>query len=255
MKFRTMGQNTVAKDEMGGGWARPTIQTLADQVARAILQKIAAGVLRPGDRLPPQRELSQSFEVGMSVIREAIQRLEALHVVDPGPGTGTLIRPFRWLPLIYDPTLSDMAIRRIGAADLWESRRLLEAQVGRLAATRATAADLAAIEAVLDAAGECPDYEHHYVQNRAFHLALARAARNVVLEDLLAPLVDIRFSDFVGHHFDAAHSLGAWAAHRRIFWALVARDPVEIEAAISHHFDDWAPPLAADHEAAPGSVG
>lgn len=230
-------------------WGRPATQTLSDHVARAILESIAAGQIQPGDRLPPQRALAQTFDVGMSVIREAIQRLEALHVVDAEPGSGTTIRPFRWLPLIYDPSLFQMAVERIGIADLWEARRLLEGQIVHLAVQRATDADLAAIEDVLRQAEAGPDdYDCHHILNREFHLALARAAKNQVLEDLVAPLLDIRFGGVVGHRFSKPRSEGAWEAHRRIFDALVARDVAAIEAAIVHHFEEWPPLVIAETE-------
>lgn len=229
---------------MTGSWQRPAVQTLSDQVAKALLKRIAMGELRPGDKLPSQRDLAATFDVGMSVIREALQRLQALNVIDAGPGgNGTTIRSFRWIPMIYDPSLFMMAVQHIGVADLWEARRVLEGQVARLAVRRATGEDLAAIEDILSQSGDGPsDYDGHQILNRAFHLALARAAKNAVLEDLVAPLLDIRFSD-ASHRFTEAHSEGAWRAHRRILDALVARDMTAVDAAIAHHFDEW-PPIA-----------
>ena len=119
-------------------WPKPTIQNLPDQVAHTILQLIASGELRPGNRLPSQRDLAETMGVGLAVIREAVQRLAALNIVEASHGSGTIIRPFRWTPLIYDPTLFTMAAQQIGMRELWETRRLLEGQVIRLAVERAT---------------------------------------------------------------------------------------------------------------------
>ncbi len=222
-------------------WARPTVQTLSDHVAKAILTRIATGGIRAGDRLPSQRELAQTFDVGMSVVREAIQRLQALHVVDAEHGSGTTVRPFHWLPLIYDPSLSRMAVQHIGIADLWEARRLVEGQIVHLAAARATPEDLAEIHAVIDRAGRCADdYDAHVALNREFHLAVARAAKNVVLLDLVAPLLDLRV-DGEGDRRDIARAVESWSAHRLIYEALVSRDKAAVERAITHHFDAWTP--------------
>ena len=177
----------------------------------------------------------------MSVIREAIQRLQALHVVDAEPGSGTTVRPFHWLPLIYDPSLSRMAIAHIGAADLWEARRLLEGQIVHLAALRATPADLSEIHAVIDRADRgAEDYDAHVALNRAFHLAVARAAKNVVLLDLVAPLLDIRV-DGEGDRRDIARAVESWSAHRLIYEALASRDRAAVERAVEHHFEAWSP--------------
>src|SRR6266851_2637724 len=173
-------------------WRKAIAQSLPDQVAQSILERIATGELLPGHRLPSQRDLAASMGVGLAVIREAVQRLQALNIVEASHGAGTVIRPFRWMPLMYDPALFVLAVQRIGVRDLWETRRLIEGQVIRLAAERATEGNLAALRAVLERAEPLPlDYEASQALNREFHLALAHTTQNAVLEDLLAPLLDV----------------------------------------------------------------
>lgn len=233
---------------MTKAWPKPVVQTLPDFVAQAILQRIATGDLEPGQRLPAQRDLAQSMGVGLAVVREAVQRLQALNIVEATHGSGTVVRPFRWIPLIYDPSLFLMAVQRIGVRDLWESRRLIEGQIARLAAERATDANLAAIRAVLDRADPLPaDYAASQALNREFHLAVARAAQNVVLEDLLAPLLDVRVEG-AEHRFDRKHCRATWEAHERIYEALAARSAQRAETAIKRHFE--VGPIALDEIAA-----
>ncbi|MSP89510.1 MAG: FadR family transcriptional regulator [Alphaproteobacteria bacterium] len=222
---------------MTKAWPNPTVQTLPDQVARTILQRIATGELMPGHRLPSQRDLAQSMGVGLAVIREAVQRLAALNVVEASHGSGTVIRPFRWMPLIYDPALFHLAMQRIGIRDLWEARRLLEGQIIRLAAERRTPADLAAMRAILKRADPLPtDYEASQALNREFHLALARAGQNAVLEDLLAPLLDVR-TEGAAHRFSSTTCRQTWAAHRVIYDAVAARSLAAADRAIQRHFE------------------
>lgn len=221
---------------MPKSWPNPVVQTLPDQVAHAILGRIAAGELAPGHRLPAQRALARSMGVGLAVIREAVQRLVALNVVEATHGSGTVIRPFRWMPLIYDPTLFHLAVQRIGVRDLWEARRILEGQVIRLAAERATTANLAAMQAVLKRADPLPiDYPASQALNREFHLALAKAAQNTVIEDLVAPLLDVRFEG-AAHHFSREHCRKTWKAHRQIYKAVAAHDLAAADRAIAYHF-------------------
>jgi len=221
---------------MSKAWPSPTVQTLPDQVAQAILNRIAAGELAPGHRLPSQRHLARSMGVGLAVIREAIQRLAALHVIEATHGSGTVIRPFRWTPLIYEPSFLHLAMQRIGIRDLWEARRLLEGQVIRLAVDRATKSDLAALQAVLRRADPLPSsYELSQELNREFHLALARAGQNAVFEDLLAPLLNLRI-DGAAHRFDRETCRLTWAAHRAIYESVATRDASAADRAIEYHF-------------------
>jgi GntR family transcriptional repressor for pyruvate dehydrogenase complex len=222
---------------MTENWPKPIVQSLPDQVAQTILQRIATGELRPGHRLPAQRELAETMGVGLAVIREAVQRLEALNVVEASHGSGTVIRPFRWMPLIYDPTLFVLAMQRIGVRDLWETRRLLEGQVIRLAVERATRANLEAMRDVLERAEPLPqDYDASQVLNREFHLALARSTQNAVLEDLVAPLLEIR-AQGVAHRFTRDHCRLTWQAHHAIYDAVTAGDLAAADRAIAAHFE------------------
>jgi GntR family transcriptional regulator, transcriptional repressor for pyruvate dehydrogenase complex len=218
-------------------WPKPIIQSLPDQVAQTILKRIATGELRPGHRLPSQRGLAASMGVGLAVIREAVQRLQALNIVEASHGSGTVIRPFHWIPLIYDPTLFALAVQRIGVHDLWETRRLLEGQVIRLAVERATRANLDAMRMVIARALPLPaDYEASQKLNRDFHLALARASQNGVLEDLIAPLLELH-TEGVDHRFTQQHCHRTWEAHQAIYDAVAARDLAAADKAIVEHFE------------------
>ena len=218
-------------------WPKAVFHSLPDQVAQTILERIATGELRPGHRLPSQRDLAESMGVGLAVIREAVQRLQALNIVEATHGSGTVIRPFHWMPLIYDPALFALAVQRIGVRDLWETRRLLEGQVIRLAVERATEADLMAMRAVIDRAHPLPlDYAASQRLNREFHLALAHATQNAVLEDLVAPLLEVR-TEGVAHRFTQEYCRRTWEAHQAIYDAVAARDLGEAERAIVAHFE------------------
>jgi GntR family transcriptional repressor for pyruvate dehydrogenase complex len=233
-------------------WPNPTVQTLPDQVAQAILQRVAAGELQPGHRLPSQRELASSMGVGLAVIREAVQRLAALNIVEATHGSGTIIRPFRWMPLLYDKSLFTLAMQRIGIRDLWEARRLLEGQIILLAAQRRTKTDIERMRAVLDRADPLPPtYEASQKLNREFHHALAEASQNAVLVDLLDPLLDVH-TERASHRFDEAHCRLTWRAHQAMFDAVVAKDLPASQRAIEHHFEIG--PIALDEIAARSGI-
>ena len=215
---------------------KPVAQSLPNQVAALIMQRVASGELASGHKLPSQRQLAQSMGVGLAVVREAVKRLEALNVLDATHGSGTVVRPFQWMPLIYDQSLFTLAMKRIGIRDLWETRRLLEAQIARLAAERARKENLAEIRAVLERAKPLPlDYEASSVLNREFHIAVAKAAHNSVLIDLLTPLVDVHFQG-IAHHFTEDVSQRTWEAHSTIYHAIARKDVAGAETAMRDHF-------------------
>lgn len=221
---------------MDDGWSKPIALTLSDQVSRKILARIAAGDLRAGDQLPSQRDLAQRLGVGLAVVREAIQQLQACGVLSAEHGNGTLVCPIRWSALIHNPSLFELAVQQIGVIHLWEARRLIEGQIARLAAMRAGPADLAAMRAVMAHADPLPlSYDQSQELNREFHLALARAAQNPVLEDQLAPLLDVRMKG-AAQHFDPEIAARTWQAHRDILAAVASADPNAAEAAMIAHF-------------------
>lgn len=175
--------------------------------------------------------------VGLAVVREAVQRLTALNVLEATHGSGTVVQPFRWIPLIFDPSLFDLAVRRIGVEDLWEARRLLEGQIIRLAAERATKVNLEAIRAVLELADPLPlGYDDSKRLNHEFHLAIARAAQNQVLEDLVTPLLDVHVEG-AGNRFTPEISKRTWSAHWAMYDAVVAGDVAAADRAIQAHFE------------------
>jgi GntR family transcriptional repressor for pyruvate dehydrogenase complex len=127
-------------------------------------------------------------------------------------------------------------MKRIGIRDLWETRRLLEGQIVRLAAERARDENLAEIRAVLERAKPLPrDYDDSSALNREFHIAVAKASHNSVLIDLLTPLVDIHFQG-IAHHFTEDVCRRTWEAHTAIYRAVAKHDIAAAEKAMRDHF-------------------
>lgn len=225
-----------AGDGAAAPWPSLVVHSLPDRVAQMVLTRIASGELPPGSRLPSQRDIAERCGVGLAVVREALQRLAALNVVEAAHGSGTVVRPFRWTPILNDSSLATLAIERIGLADLWETRRLLEEQIILLAVERRTAKALADVADVLRRADPLPtSYEDSLALNREFHLAVARASGNFVLEDLLAPLLDI-VNLGAAHRFTDDIRRKTWAAHWAIHDAIQARSADAARDAVRAHF-------------------
>ncbi len=155
---------------------------LADAVSREIQHMILGGEAQPGDWLMPQPELARRLGVGLSTVREAINGLSLLGILEPQPGRGTWITAdalflLRLLDLLRTQ-LADLDV-----VNIYEARRLLEIELTALAAQNATDADIARIEAALARMRQTLDDDAAFMQaDLEFHLAVAEAGGNPLLK-------------------------------------------------------------------------
>lgn len=146
--------------------------------------------LKPGDRLPSERELAERLRVGRSSVREALRALELLGLITTRRGEGTFIQSYRQnklIDIIGFFILKDFKTRR----DLVEMRKILEIDAVRLACSRATEKHYSEMERIIILAeekidkGEIPAEEDYL-----FHRAICRSSRNSVLHRIWAPLIE-----------------------------------------------------------------
>ncbi len=121
----------------------------ANEVAGEIQEMIRRERIGPGGKLPSEHALARRFGVSRPLLREAIQALKAHGVVDSRPRTGLRVLPFE--PEAHLDSMIPRIRTEEERADLYELRRLLEPGILRLAARRATAADLVSLESLLRA--------------------------------------------------------------------------------------------------------
>jgi GntR family transcriptional repressor for pyruvate dehydrogenase complex len=217
---------------------RPRIRTLADQVATSIVERISSGRYRAGQSLPSQRELARELGVGLSAIREAMQRLQSMRVLSSHQGRGTVVESVRWAQMLLEPSLAIVAIERDMLSEVWEARNAIEMETARLAGLRRTEDDLEALRKVIAEAGDGPTtYETNHRLNKAFHAALARAAHNQFMCDMLAPLLEV---DLTANRtiFDVEISRRSWLLHRAIYDAVAARDLAGVVSAMRRHAEE-----------------
>ena len=155
--------------------AKPVPELILDEIHRLTM----AGILKPGDRLPSESELADSFGVGRSSLREAMRALQLLGIVEVIQGKGTFLRQTTMLPLATDwARLSRMGL----ISQVMEARQIIEIAIAQLAAERATEEDIAAMQAAIRRAEEA--HGDPMISGEAsveFHLALAEATHNEVL--------------------------------------------------------------------------
>lgn len=170
-------------------------KNLYGQVLDELGRQIVAGAVVPGQTLPAEPVLCERFGVSRVVVREAIKSLTAKGLVTVGPSIGTRVRPTEDWHLL-DPqvlgwfTHGNLDARRV--ADLIELRRIIEPQAARLAARRATPADLAEIRGAYERMVAAVEGDGDYVEaDTAFHGAILAAAHNQFLAQLEGALEQI----------------------------------------------------------------
>jgi GntR family transcriptional regulator, transcriptional repressor for pyruvate dehydrogenase complex len=158
---------------------------LSAAIAERLLSHVVQSELRPGDRLPGERELARRLGVSRTTVRQAIVALQTQGVLEVRHGGGTFLRHL-------DPdsdALDGVRSRRDRLPAVLEARRALEVPLARLAARRRTVADLAAIaEGLEQMRQEVAAGQIGAAGDEAFHRAVTVAAHNPVLEALMAHL-------------------------------------------------------------------
>ncbi len=157
--------------------------SLTDAIIREIKQMILQGDVLPGDWLPPQPALAQRFGVGLSTVREAVKGLTLLGVLKPQPGRGTQVSADA-LSLLrrFDPVGTRLA--ELDVFTICEARHAIEVELAGFAAERASEEDIAAIRSAIDRMRQVRDDDAAYqAADLEFHHAVARAARNRLLEE------------------------------------------------------------------------
>src|SRR6202022_2443539 len=120
-----------------------------EQVAEQIRRLISDGALKPGDLLPPERELVAKLGVGRSSIRDAIRTLEVMGILEPRQGHGTVVREVSADALVV-PLASVLMRKREMIAELVDVRRMIEPALAARAALNASEEELAQLADILE---------------------------------------------------------------------------------------------------------
>jgi len=157
--------------------SRPT--SVAEGIVQEFVRLVGEGLIQPGDQIPPANELAEAWKVGRSSLREAFRVFQLLGVVESKPGRGTVLRNTAPLFALIDwsPFSAAEAI-----SDIVEARLVLEPAIARLAAVRATEADLRMIEQAIDRGRRAiGDADASIQASLDFHAAVASATNNQTL--------------------------------------------------------------------------
>ncbi|GLL14953.1 GntR family transcriptional regulator [Pseudonocardia halophobica] len=211
--------------------------SVSTEISAHLEKLIAVGELRPGDRLPSERELAASLGVSRASLREAMHELEAKHLVERRPGRGTTVLP---APEHVQTLYSQLSDAEHQLRDVAELRGAIEPRLAELAAERATAANLVELENLLrnPVAEVAP--EESLRLDLEFHMLIAAAAQNPLMSAINTLACSWTSSTRVLSHSTRYAREVSYLGHRAILAAVAAGNPAEARDAMARHLADVA---------------
>ncbi len=205
---------------------------VTDDAIAQIKAMIVSGELRPGDRLPPEKELSERLGLSRSSMREAVKALEVIRVLDVRRGDGTYVtslEPALLLEAISFVTdMNDDSLLEIFAV-----RRLLESHATGVAARAATPEHVAALEAELDSVGADTDVATLVDHDARLHGLIVALTGNRYLTSLVESLSGQTVRARIWRGLTEAGAVDRTLAEHRAIVAAIAAGDAELAQALA----------------------
>jgi len=209
-------------------------QKIVDQIRTMLTE----GVLKPGDRLPSEREIADQMGVSRAAVREAFSALEMTGLIEVRPGEGSFVKSGDILTSFS--LLQAMAVDEEQAGEMFEIRRSLEGESAWLAAQRRTDEDLKNIRHWLEQMGkDFSHFSHGEVADWEFHLAVAAASHNGLLLKVMHQLADAmrRTVSTARRRLWAIPGMPQrlWEEHAAVYQAIEAQDRNQARKRMAYH--------------------
>ncbi len=214
-------------------------------LATLLQRQILAGEIPPGGALPSERKLAERYAVSRSVVREVLGVLAERRLIDIVIGRGAFVRA----PRTSDAARAFQGVLRrhsVTPRQLIEARRLLESHTAEMAARRATEADLRDLEVQLRALERADRLAERVRRDLAFHVGVARAAHNPVLEVMFASIAESSAELILRSLSDPAVAAAGLPLHRQVYNAIRAGKPRVARSAMARHADVASETYGAD---------
>jgi DNA-binding FadR family transcriptional regulator len=213
-----------------------------EEICQRIREQLGAGALKPGDKLPAERELAQQLGVGRNALREALRSLEIAGILTLRKGVkgGAFIRegdPDRMNELVRDM----LSLGSISVADLTEARVHIQDLEVRLASERAGGADLEALQANIDRTERMTSEGAYLARvecSREFYRLLGRSTHNPLLAMVVESVTEVLMQFVYARVAAGGKPQPRLVEKRRAFLAaLRARDPAEATRLMRSHLE------------------
>lgn len=218
-------------------------KSMAEAVAEQLMQMIAKGQLKPGDRLPTEPELMALFSVGRSTLREGVKSLVVAGLLETRRSAGTFVSE-SYTDFLSQHLNWGMVFNKQELRHIIEVRCALEEQAASAAAEFATDAQKAHLAQLVDAISQQGIEPEQAVENdMAFHIGVAEASNNPLLLNLILSLRQVLHgyikSGYTRRGYANQVNAEEMASlHRPILQAIQAGKPVAAKQAMHAHFQN-----------------
>jgi GntR family transcriptional repressor for pyruvate dehydrogenase complex len=215
------------------------LERVADKVANQLKQAISQGLLRVGDRLPPERELAEKMGVSRPSVREALQKLEVVGLVQTVHGGGTVVKNITEREVLT-PIEAVIGRDKEKVVELTEVRACLETWAAKQAAAERTEEELELIRKLLETMEK--DLDSGMIQSETdvkFHTAIAAAAHNTIFLHLMQSIYQLIAYSIKLYREEVfltkEDQQTIFSHHLSVFKAIQDRDPIAAAAAMGEH--------------------
>ena len=223
---------------------------LWEQVAEQLMTMLREKHLRPGDKLPPERELAALMQVSRPSLREALRALSMMNVLEVRQGAGTFVTSLE-PELLVEHLDFVLSLDDSSLIELFEARKIVEIGIAGLAAQRITDEELADLEDGLARSQETLHHPADFLRaDEQLHKTITQAARNPIMSrviDSISRLLMVsrsRTVEIAGVREKTVED------HRAIVAALKRRDPEAAQQAMLQHLNNVEKGLLRSHSLA-----
>lgn len=208
---------------------------VSEEVIGQVRDLITSGRLKIGDRLPAERELAKTLQVGRSTVREAIRALESLGILQARSGEGTF--------LVSNPDEQKSAPITANAFQSWDNQRklfevrmVIEPDLAALAARRASFEQIVKMREILEEQEASVKRGAIDIKaDTAFHFLLAEAAGNEILLRMMDSVMNLLHETREASLRTTGRAVSSLKQHKAIVRAIEARDPLTAERRMRDH--------------------
>jgi GntR family transcriptional repressor for pyruvate dehydrogenase complex len=213
------------------------IEGLTEQLLESMKSWVLQGVIAPGERLPPERDLAALLKVSRSSLRPALKTLEVMGVLEARQGSGTYLTESAEA-ILRQPTDLLVPLRGVSFAELFEARRAMEVEAVASAASRATEHDISELETLIERMRSHLSHPAvYYASDVAFHRKIAEVSGNGVFVWFSNMMIKVMAEVWRGRAQKGDNTRSTFVEHLAVFHAIRQRDPETARNAMLTHLD------------------
>jgi len=212
-------------------------QTITETIIDQIKEKILQGDLKPGQQLPPERVLAETFSVGRTSVREAIRALQYMGILEVRCGEGTFLTEN--LSLLSDHFKASYIIRQYSVRELVEARKIIEGETVYLATKRSSKEEKEALKQIFEVAIRVQDDVAAFLKaDFAFHKKIAEMSHNSVLEEFFTAMRELTLEENLEVIKKTGQIKKAIAFHEDILHCILLCDPEAARKVMLDHLEN-----------------